>query len=469
MQKSKKIAVIGGGAAGLMAAGEAARLGGENAEVTLFEKNEKLAKKVAITGKGRCNVTNLCDVSEFLSNVATNPKFLYSAVNYFSPRDCVDFFENLGVKLKVERGKRVFPVSDSAFDIVDALKKFVKINKVSVRHERVGAIIVGTNCVRPPNPHNICPPNCGRTQFVPTRQTPRNICGRTQFVPTRQIAGLIANGQKYDFDAVIICTGGMSYPATGSTGDGYKLAGDLGHNIIDLKPSLVPLEIREKFCAELMGLSLKNIGLSVYDGAKKIFGDTGEMVFTHFGISGPLVLSASSHIRKTPAAAAAPSLQKRAGEYKITLDLKPGLSEEKLDKRILSDFEKYKNKMFKNSLDDLLPKKLIPVFIRILEDRAGLDPEKKVNGITKSERGELVGLFKNFDMAFKKFRPIEEAIITCGGIDTKEIFSNRMESKLVGGLYFAGEVIDSDAYTGGFNLQIAFSTGKLAGKSALRL
>ena len=422
-----KVAVIGGGAAGLMAAGEAARSG---ADVTIFEKNEKLCKKVAITGKGRCNLTNFCDINEFLSNVATNPKFLYSALNYFSPQDCMDFFENLGVKLKVERGKRVFPESDNAFDIVDALKKFAKINKVQVKFEKAERILTDGN----------------------------------------KIAGLIANGREYIFDSVIICTGGMSYPGTGSTGDGYKFAKQTGHNIIDLKPSLVPVEIKEKFSPDLMGLSLKNVRLSVYESVgtpymasdnghdiscpyKKIFEDMGEMIFTHFGISGPLVLSASSHIRN-------------AGDknYALRLDLKPALSEEQLDKRILSDFEKYKNKMFRNSLNDLLPKKFIPVFVKILEEY--INPDKKINEITKSERLELVKLFKNFNMTFKKFRPLEEAIITCGGVDAKEILSNRMESKLVKGLYFAGEIIDVDAYTGGFNLQIAFSTGKLAGKCA---
>jgi len=436
----KKIAVIGGGAAGLMAAGEAAKSG---ADVTLFEKNEKLGKKLAITGKGRCNVTNLCGINEFLSNVATNPKFLYSALNYFTPQDCVDFFENLGCKLKVERGKRVFPVSDNAFDIVDALKKFVKINHVKVRFAKVDKILAD------------------------------NI----------KITGLVADGKKYDFDAVIICTGGISYPGTGSTGDGYKFARQAGHNIIDLKPSLAPVEIKEKFCADLMGLSLKNIKFYVYEYVgdvafdvprateggrpyKKIFEETGEMLFTHFGISGPLVLSASSHIRDAGTTAYASGVHdcRPQKEYKLKIDLKPALNEEQLDKRILSDFEKYKNKMFKNSLDDLLPKKLIPVFIEILEDH--INPEKKINEITKNERTEIVKLLKNFDMTFKKFRPVEEAVITCGGVDTKEILSNKMESKLIKELYFAGEIIDVDAYTGGFNLQIAFSTGKLAGKSA---
>jgi len=416
MYNNKKIAVIGGGAAGLMAAGEAAQ---RSADVTLFEKNEKLAKKVAITGKGRCNVTNLCDVNEFLSNVATNPKFLYSALNYFSPSDCMDFFENLGVRLKVERGRRVFPVSDNAFDIVDALKKFVKINGVKVKFEKVAKILVSE----------------------------------------KKITGLISNGREYNFDAVIICTGGVSYPGTGSTGDGYRLAREAGHNIIDLKPSLVPVEIKEKYYEDLMGLSLKNIKLYVFETTngvrRKIFEEMGEMLFTHFGISGPLVLSASSHIR---------DLERK--DYIIVLDLKPALSEEQLDKRILSDFEKYKNKMFRNALDDLLPKKLIPVFIKILSGVIG--PDKKINAVTRDERAALAGLLKNFAMTVKKFRPIEEAIITCGGVDTNEISSSTLESKLVKSLYFAGEVIDVDAYTGGFNLQIAFSTGKLAGRLAAR-
>ena len=435
----KKIAVIGGGASGLMAAGEAARLG---ADVTLFEKNEKLGKKLAITGKGRCNVTNLCPVNEFLSNVATNPKFLYSALNYFTPQNCVDFFGNLGVRLKVERGKRVFPESDNAFDIVDALKKFVKINHVNVKYENVEKLLVDDD-------------NVGAGSSRPRIQTEINQ-GRDDPAPTK-ITGLIAGGKKYDFDSVIICTGGISYPGTGSDGDGYKFARQAGHNIIDLKPSLVPIEIKEKFCSDLMGLSLKNIKLYVYENDKKIFEELGEMLFTHFGVSGPLVLSASSHIRVGDGVPDVPN-------YQIKLDLKPGLTEEQLDKRILSDFEKYKNKMFKNTLDDLLPKKLIPVFIKILEN--DINPEKKINEITKTERTKLVGLFKNFSLTFKKFRPVDEAIVTCGGIDTKEILSNKMESKLVKGLYFAGEIIDVDAYTGGFNLQIAFATGKLAGKNA---
>jgi len=427
--QNKKIAVIGGGAAGLMAAGEAARLG---ADVTLFEKNEKLGKKLIITGKGRCNVTNLCDIKEFMQNVATNGKFLYSALNYFTPQDCINFFEDLGAALKVERGNRVFPASDKSFDIIDALKKFAGINRVKIKFAKVNKIIIESGAV----------------------------------------TGLVA-GVKYNFDCVIICTGGLSYKSTGSDGDGYRFAREAGHNIIELKPSLVPLEMHEKWCADLMGLSLKNIKLAVYVGdgvldvpqkndkngtsrttaGKKIFEEMGEMLFTHFGVSGPLVLSASSHIRNIG-----------GKDYRLALDLKPGLSDEQLDRRVLSDFEKYKNKDFKNCLDDLLPKKFIPVFIYLLKDM--INPEKKVNEITRAERSELVKLLKNFNLSVKKFRPLDEAIITCGGVDTREIYSNKMESKLVRGLYFAGEIIDVDAYTGGFNLQIAFATGKLAGKCA---
>jgi len=407
----KKIAVVGGGAAGLMAAGEAATSGGADVEVTLFEKNEKLGKKLIITGKGRCNVTNLCDINEFMQNVATNGKFLYSALNYFSPRDCMDFFEGLGAKLKVERGNRVFPVSDKSFDIIDALKKLVNKNGVQIKFAKVQKILAVDG----------------------------------------MITGLIADRQ-YDFDSVIICTGGTSYKSTGSDGDGYKFARELGHTVTPLKPSLVPLEIQERFCAELMGLTLRNVKLSVLENDKKIFYEFGEMLFTHFGVSGPLVLSASSHIRHIG-----------AKKYTLILDLKPALSDEQLDKRILSDFEKYKNKDFKNCLDDLLPKTLIPVFIKV----SNINPDKKVNEITRLERQNILALLKNFELTVKKFRPIDEAIITCGGVDVCEIYSNRMESKLVDGLYFAGEIIDVDAYTGGFNLQIAFATGKLAGKSAV--
>lgn len=407
--KQKKIAVIGGGAAGLIAAGEAARNG---ADVMLFEKNERLGKKLVITGKGRCNLTNLCNINEFLENVAVNSRFLYSALNNFSPSDTVKFFEELGVKLKIERGRRVFPVSDKSFDIVDALKKFVSQANVRIINERVTGLLAGD----------------------------------------KKITGLRTDKKEYAADAVIICTGGVSYPSTGSDGDGYKLAESVGHSIVALRPSLVPIETEEKFCADLMGLSLKNVTVTLYEGEKKIYGEMGEMIFTHFGVSGPIILSLSAHIKKD--AAKTP--------YAIKIDLKPALSESQLDKRILADFSEYKNKDYKNALNDLLPQKMIPIIIKL----SRIDPEKKVNEITKAERAELVYLLKNFSLTVKKFRPIEEAIITSGGIATKEITPNKMESKLIKGLYFAGEVIDVDAYTGGYNLQIAFSTGRLAGECA---
>ena len=409
-----KVAVIGGGAAGLVAAGEAAMYG---AEVTLFEHNERLGKKLVITGKGRCNLTNLCDVNEFLSNVAVNPQFLYSALNYFTPHDTMRFFEELGVELKVERGRRVFPASDKSFDIVDALRKFVNINRVKILYEKVSDIIIENN----------------------------------------KITGLRTEKRDYLFDSVVICTGGVSYPSTGSTGDGYIFGRKAGHNIIPPKPSLVPLEIKERFCSDLMGLSLKNVLVSLYENKnnnseKKIFYEMGEMIFTHFGISGPLVLSLSSHIRDTGGIS--------EDKYIVKIDLKPALNEQQLDKRILSDFAENINKSYKNALNQLLPQKLIPVIVKLSE----INPEAKVNEITKIERLRLVYSLKNFKLTVKKFRPIDEAIITSGGIDVKEIIPNRMESKLVKGLFFAGEVIDVDAYTGGYNLQIAFSTGKLAGK-----
>jgi predicted Rossmann fold flavoprotein len=314
--------------------------------------------------------------------------------------------------LKTERGKRVFPKSDSAFEIVDALKKFAGKSGAKMTHAAVEKLEIRNS----------------------------------------KIAGLSAGGQKYDFDCVILCTGGVSYPKTGSTGDGHRLAKEAGHDIVKLKPSLVPLEIEEKFCADAMGLSLKNVILRVYDGEKEVFGEMGELLFSHFGISGPLALSASSHMRE------------KNGGYKIKLDLKPALGEAQLDKRVLADFEKYKNKMFRNALDDLLPKKLVPVFVGILSDF--INPGKKINEITTAERAKLVGLFKDFPMTFKAFRPMGEAIVTCGGVNTGEIHPGKMESKKLRGLFFAGEVLDVDAYTGGYNLQIAISTGRCAGQCA---
>ncbi len=408
-----RIAVVGGGAAGLIAAGTAAYLG---ADVTLFEKNKRLGTKLMITGKGRCNVTSNSPIETVLSNIPTNPRFMYAALNAFSTTDTMDLFENLGVPLKTERGARVFPVSDKASDIVNALTSYI--SGVNIINQRVIKILTDSN----------------------------------------QVSGICTvdeNGKPYEygFDKVIICTGGVSYPRTGSTGDGYRLAKELGHSVIAPTPSLVPLEADKNVCAAMSGLSLKNVELTITDkqSGKAVYSEFGEMLFAHFGITGPMVLSASAHLK--------PMLHSK---YRASIDLKPALDEKTLDTRLLSDFSKYTNKNFSNSLSDLLPQKMIPVFIK----KSGIDPYKKVNEITKEERRALVGLFKSFSFDIYGFRPIDEAIITSGGINVKEISPKDMQSKLVHGLYFAGEVIDVDAYTGGFNLQIAFSTGYLAGTSA---
>ena len=405
---SNKIAIIGGGAAGMMAAGTAVGLG---ADVTLFEKNDKLGKKLAITGKGRCNVTNNCGIDEFLSNVPVNSKFLYTAINNFTPSDTIEFFESLGVKMKTERGNRVFPVSDKAYDIVDAMKKFAK---CKIINESVKKLIITDNI----------------------------------------ITGVSTNKGEYNFDNVIVCTGGKSYPLTGSTGDGYKLAEQAGLDVTPLRPSLVPIEIAEPWCKDLQGLSLKNISLSIVDtkSNKSVFTDFGEMLFTHFGLSGPVILSASAHIRDI-----------ESGRYKAVIDLKPALDDKTLDARLVSDFGKYINKNFSNALNDLLPQKMIPVIISL----TGIDPYKKVNVITHDERTLLLNLIKKLTLMITKFRPIDEAIITSGGVSVKEIDPRTMQAKKIKGLFFAGEIIDVDAYTGGFNLQIAFSTAVTAAKGAV--
>lgn len=397
----------------MMAAIRAARCG---ADVTLFERGDRLGKKLRITGKGRCNLTNDCERDEFLSNVPTNPRFIYAALNNFSVADTKDFFEGLGVPLKTERDKRVFPVSDKAADVADALVRHLRECGCKVINKRVKNLLISDGCVR----------------------------------------GLaLAGGEEYAFDAVIVCTGGLSYPLTGSDGDGYKFAREAGHVIVSPTPSLVPLETEGKLCAAMQGLSLKNVSLKIVDAenGKSIFEDFGEMMFTHFGITGPIVLSASSHMPKT-----------EKGRYRAIIDLKSALDEKELDRRILSDFSKYANRDFVNSLSDLLPQKMIVPIVEL----SGIDGRKKVNLVTKDERKKLVHLLKNLCIDIKGFRPISEAIITSGGVDVKEINPKTMESKLVCGLYFAGEVIDVDAYTGGFNLQIAFSTGVLAGMSAAR-
>lgn len=401
--------ITGGGAAGLMAAVTAADSG---KSVLICEHNERLGRKLGITGKGRCNVTNNCTRDEFMANIPRNAKFLFSAYSQFSSDDCMAFFEGLGVPLKTERGNRVFPVSDKAADIVSALENAAKERGVAIRHGSVTRILTENGSV----------------------------------------SGVICNGTEIAAGNVVIATGGMSYPKTGSDGSGYKLAKMLGHTVTDLNPSLVPLVTAEKYPTEMMGLSLKNVTLSLYDEKKheKLYSELGEMLFTHFGVSGPLVLSASSHIRDM-----------ESGRYKLLIDLKPALDEKKLDARIVRDFTESPNKDFRNALGKLLPAKMIPVIVKL----SGIAPDKQVNSVSREERTRLAELLKSFPMTVAGFRPIDEAIITSGGIKISEISPKTMESKLVGGLYFAGEIIDVDAYTGGFNLQIAFSTGYAAGKA----
>ena len=400
----KNIAVIGGGAAGLMAAGVAHANG---ASVTMFEKNSKMGRKIAITGKGRCNVTNNCTENEFLANVVTNPRFLYSAIYAFSPADTMSFFEERKVPLKTERRNRVFPVSDKAYDIVDALGSYA--SKCRIIHDTVTDISIESG----------------------------------------QINGVYVKDKFYPFDAVIICTGGASYPLTGSTGDGYRFAKNAGHTVIEPRGALIPIETDDRY--DLAGLSLKNVSLNVSLNGKSVYSELAEMLFTEFGVSGPLVLTASSLMKHSP-----------LRDYEMFIDMKPALDFDTLDKRIISDFEKYKNKNFANALGDLLPLRMIPLIIGM----SGIDEYKKVYAITKEERKKLCTVIKNFPITPISFRPIEEAIITSGGVSVKEINPKTMESKLVSGLYFAGEIIDVDAFTGGFNLQIAFSTGRCAGNAA---
>ena len=392
----------------MMAAGTAAKNGHT---VTLIEKNEILGKKVLITGKGRCNITNACDdVETLINNVTKNKSFLYSAFYTFTNADTIKFFNDMGLETKVERGERVFPVSDKSSDIVDALKKYMKNNGVKVIRETVTDIIVEDNKVK---------------------------------------GVKIVGGKILYADKVIVATGGASYQRTGSTGDGYRWAESLGHTVVKPVPSLVPLKVQEDISG-LEGLSLKNVAIKVMDGKKKIYEDFGEMMFAHFGLTGPVILSASAHTRPM-----------EDGKYKIYLDLKPALDEKKLDERILRDFSQNINRDFRNSLGDLLPQRLIDTIIKLSE----IDPFKKVNSITKEERRRLVSLIKNMEFTVVDYCPIEQAIITSGGISVKEIDSSTMMSKIVENLYFTGEIIDVDAYTGGFNLQIAFSTGYLAGIS----
>ena len=406
-----RVIVIGAGAAGLVAAGTAAKNG---EDVLVIERNDRPARKVMITGKGRCNVTNNCNmVNELVANVPTNGRFLHGAFSRFMPSDTMELVEEQGVELKVERGNRVFPVSDKAVDIVDALVRFCNENNVKFKKGRVTELII----------------NDGK------------ICGVR-----------LEDGETLDCERAIVATGGMSYPLTGSTGDGYTLAKQAGHTIVDPKPSLVPLVCHEGFCMDLQGLSLRNIEISVLDSEsyKEVYREFGEMLFTHFGVSGPVILSASAHMKDM-----------KKGKYEVHIDLKPALSYEQLDSRIQRDFLELSNKNFINALDKLLPKKIVPVIVRL----SGIKPSTKVNQITREMRAKLVNLLKDLKVTVNGFRPIEEAIVTSGGVNVKEINPKTMESKLCEGLFFAGEVIDVDAYTGGFNLQIAFSTGNLAGLS----
>ncbi len=419
----KHIIVVGGGAAGMMAAVSAARAG---AEVTLLEKNEKTGKKIYITGKGRCNLTNACEPEEFFQNVISNGKFLYSAFYQMDNRTVMAFFENAGCRLKVERGERVFPVSDHSSDVIGALNR---------RMEREHVKVCLNTCVK---------------ELLIENQEKESIEEASHKGSVKGV--VLSDGRKMEADAVILATGGKSYASTGATGDGYLFAETAGHTVKEVKPALVPFTVKESWCMELQGLSLKNVSVLLKSDKKKIYEGFGEMLFTHFGVSGPLILSASSYYAKKYADMQVP----------LIIDLKPALTREQLDKRILRDFEENKNRQFKNALDGLLPAKMIPIIIRL----SGISPEKKVNEVTKKERNNLIDCFKNLTLTVTGTRGFQEAIITQGGICVKEVNPSTMESKLVKGLYFAGEVLDLDGVTGGFNLQIAWSTGYLAGNSA---
>lgn len=412
-----KVIIVGGGAAGMMAAVTAAENG---KEVELFEKNDKLGKKLFITGKGRCNITNAADIEEFFPAVSSNPKFLYSAFYSFTNSQTIDFFENLGVRTKVERGGRVFPESDHSSDVIRALEREM---------EQLGVKI------------NL---NAEVKELLP---------GKPDEDGKMSVRGIVlSSGKKVYGDAVIVATGGISYPSTGSTGDGFRFAGKCGHKVTELSPSLVPMEVKEWYAGELMGLSLRNIEIRITDGKKKLYQEFGEMLFTHYGVTGPVILSASSIV----------GTRLKQTELTLHIDLKPALAEEQLDRRVLREFEGNHNRQFKNAVDSLFPAKLRPVMVEL----SGIPEDKKVHEITKEERRSFVRLIKDFTMTLTGLRGYNEAIITKGGVSVREIDPGTMASKLVDGLYFAGEVLDLDAVTGGYNLQIAWSTGYLAGLNA---
>ena len=408
------VIVVGGGPAGMMAAITAAENGNE---VLIIEKNSTFGKKLLITGKGRCNITSSLYMSDFIKNTPGNGMFLYSAFQNYTNTDIIEFLRKQGLEVKEERGNRIFPVTDKSIDVLNCFEKRIKeLNIKYMLNTTVEKILI----------------------------------------KNYEVLGLKTNREIIQANKIILATGGKSYPLTGSTGDGYRIASELGHKITPIRPSLVPLEIYEREeCKKLQGLSLKNVKMKIEEVQKVIYEDFGEMIFTHFGISGPTILSGSAHIVRYKNI----DEKLKNKNIKLSIDLKPALTEEQLDDRILRDFKEFKNKQFKHSLDKILPQKMIPVII----EQSKIEPEKRVNEVTKEERKRLITLLKNFEITIKGFRPVEEAIITSGGINIKEINPKTMESKLIKGLYFAGEIIDVDAYTGGFNLQIAYSTGYTAG------
>lgn len=438
-----RVVIVGGGVAGMMAAVGAA---GQGHQVLLLEQNEKLGKKLFITGKGRCNVTNACGTDKLFENVVSNPKFLYSAFYGFDNKRVMAMLEEAGCPLKTERGERVFPVSDHSSDVLAALQRILKQNRVEVRLRTKAETLLTKP--RPVREERIR--NGTAAEALADGKTAAG--AKTLGGPASCVCGVrLADGTEEYADAVILATGGLSYPSTGSTGDGYRMAEETGHTVRSCKPALVSLRVREDWCKALQGLSLKNVNLVMSDGKKKVYEGFGEMLFTHLGVSGPLVLSASSFYGRC----------RKKEEVHLELDLKPALSEEQLDKRILRDFEENRNKQFKNSLNSLYPSKLVPVMIELSD----IAPEKKVHEITKAERKSLVELTKRLTLHVTGTGDWSEAVITQGGISVKEVNPSTMESKLLSGLYFAGEVLDVDALTGGFNLQIAWSTGYLAGES----
>lgn len=414
-----KVVVIGGGPAGMMAAITSRENGNE---VTIIEKNKQLGKKLLITGKGRCNITSSLDMDEFIKNTPGNGMFLYSAFQKYTNQDIINFLEKQGLRVKEERGNRIFPITDKSLDVLKCFESKIKELDIKINfNEEAKKLVINEN---------------------------------------KEIIAVKTSKKEIKADKVILATGGKSYPLTGSTGDGYKMVEELGHKITSIKPSLVPLEIYDKnLCTKLQGLSLKNVSIKLIDKQKnkEIYEDFGEMIFTHFGVSGPIILSSSAHLVRYK------NIEQLMKEKKIILkiDFKPALREEKLDERILRDFNEFKNKQFKNALDKLLPQKLIPVII----EKSEINPNKKVNEITKKERANLLKQLKDFEVDVKEFRSIDEAIITSGGISIKEINPKTMESKKIKGLFFAGEIIDVDSYTGGFNLQVAYSTGYVAGSN----